>query len=188
MREELHFSDYDSYLFGHSTHYDLYTKLGAHKAVNEDGVYFAVWAPHAQRVCVAGDFNGWDTNAAPMTKTGELGVWETIVPNAKEGDCYKFAVTTAEGKVLMKADPFAAYAELRPGTASKIFDTSKIKWADKRWMNKRKSFDIHKDAMTIYECHIGSWMRHPIEEEGIEGFYTYREFAEKIADYCRDMG
>ena len=190
MRKEYHFSEYDQYLFGHATHYDIYNKLGSHTAVSgdEEGIYFAVWAPHAKYVSVVGDFNGWDTGAAPMTVTGDLGVWECFISNAFVGQKYKYFIVGAKGEELYKADPFANQAELRPGTASVICDISELKWTDDKWMKARQKFDIEKDPMLIYECHIGSWMKHPFFEEGIEGFYTYREFAEAIADYCKEMG
>ena len=190
MRQEYHFTEYDQYLFGHATHYDLFNKLGAHPARegSRDGVYFAVWAPHAKSVSVVGDFNGWNPEADYMIRTGAIGVWERFIPDVAEWSRYKYRIIGSDGKEYMKADPFASYAELRPGTASVVFDRDKIRWSDGRWMAKRKSFDVSKDAMVIYECHIGSWMRHPVETEGIEGFYTYREFAEKAADYVRDMG
>ncbi len=190
MRNEYHFTEYDQYLFGHATHYDLYNKLGSHLAEKDgkEGTYFAVWAPHAREVYVIGDFNGWNTYAAPMDRTGDLGVWECFVPDAQAGQKYKYFILGIDGKEYYKADPFANQSELRPGTASVISDISELPWTDKKWMKARTKFDIDRDPVLIYECHIGSWMKHPSENEGIQGFYTYREFAEKIADYCKDLG
>ena len=190
MRKEYHFSEYDQYLFGHATHYDIYTKLGSHLAVKgeQEGTYFAVWAPHARSVSVVGDFNDWNTTADPMSVTGDLGVRECFIPGACVGQKYKYYIIGANGEELYKADPFANQAELRPGTASVICDISELTWSDEKWMKARRKFDIEKDPMLIYECHIGSWMKHPFYEEGIQGFYTYREFAQAIADYCKEMG
>ena len=186
----MHFTEYDSYLFSHGTHYDLYRKLGAQPGEEngEKGTHFAVWAPHAKSVFVAGTFNGWDPYRSPMEMTGACGVYETFVPGAAPGDLYKFYIVGANGEGFYKSDPFARSAELRPGTASRICDTDRIVWHDGEWMKRRASFDPDKDPMAVYECHIGSWKRHPVETEGIEGFYTYREFADAVCDYCLETG
>ena len=190
MKEELFFSEYDAYLFGHGTHYDLYKKMGSHlsREGGKEGAVFAVWAPHAKYVSVVGDFNGWDIYADPLRKTGDQGVWQAFAAGAAEGMCYKYYIVGQNGQGHYKADPFAHYSELRPGTASRIADITNLKWSDGRWMEKRKEFDPDKDPMVIYECQIGSWMKHPMENEGIMGFYTYREFADRAAEYCKDMG
>ena len=191
MENEYIFSDLDQYLFGHATHYDLYKKLGAHPTTinGVDGVYFAVWAPNAQRVSVIGEFNGWDTEANIISNEDDIGVWQGFIPGVKPGDMYKYFIIGYQGEHLYKADPFANAAELRPGTASVVADLRNLKWTDTAWMKKRQNFDIQKDPMVIYECHIGSWMKHPESAgRGKEGFYTYREFAEKAADYIKDMG
>ena len=190
MREAMHFSEYDAYLFGQGTHYGLEQKLGAHPAEQDGkkGVYFAVWAPHAIYVSVVGEFNDWDAGATPMYATGNLGVWECFVPDIGPGMKYKYFLNGRDGIGHFKADPFAKYAELRPATASIVTDDAPYAWTDAKWQKKRASFDVDKEAVAIYECHIGSWMRHPVESEGIEGFYTYREFAERAAEYCKDMG
>jgi 1,4-alpha-glucan branching enzyme len=175
----LEFTKYDQYLFGHATHYDLYRKLGAHPAERDGvkGTYFAVWAPNARAISVVGDFNSWNVEANFMTKKDELEVWDTFIPGVQEGSLYKYYIIGAEGQHLYKADPYANQAELRPGNASVIWDSSRLKWTDDKWMKQRENFNVDKDPMVIYECHPGSWMKHP-ESDGIpDGFYNYREFA-----------
>ena len=178
----------DQYLFGQGTHYEIYKKMGAHEVTKDGvkGVYFAVWAPHAKRVSVIGEFNEWDFDANYMERQEPMGIYTCFVPGVKEGELYKFCIETQQGKRLFKADPFANYAERRPGTASCITDISHFKWTDKAWMDARKEWDNKVNPMSIYEVHLGSWMRHPGRED--EGFYTYREFAVAIADYVKKMG
>ena len=150
------------------------------------GVYFAVWAPHAKSVSVIGEFNGWDAAADRMERQEPLGIYTVFVPEAKDGQMYKYCIETQSGELIYKADPFANYAELRPGTASRITDISHLKWTDDRWMESRKKWDNKENPLSIYEVHMGSWMRHPGRED--EGFYTYREFAEAITKYVKKMG
>jgi 1,4-alpha-glucan branching enzyme len=185
------FSELDAYLFGQGTHYDIFRKLGAHPAVVEEqeGWYFDVWAPHAASVFVIGEFNDWNEEANPMHRVvpEEVGIYETFIPKAKEGQMYKFLIVTPGGRRLYKADPFANSAELRPGTASVLADVSGYKWTDQIWMKKRHS-DVayYEKPMSIYEVHPGSWKRHPGRED--DGFYTYQEFADSLAEYVSDMG
>ena len=178
----------DHYLFGQGNHYEIYKKLGAHKVVNDktEGVYFAVWAPNAKNVSVVGEFNDWNLERDRMERQEPLGIYVKFVPEAKEGQLYKFCIETQKGELLYKADPFANYAELRPGTASRITDLSRIRWTDDAWMKARKTWNHKKNPMSIYEVHMGSWMRHPGRED--EGFYTYREFAKAIVKYVKEMG
>ena len=186
--ESFEIGELDQYLFGQGNHYEIYQKMGAHKVTvnGEDGVYFAVWAPHARRVAVVGDFNGWDFEANYMERQEPMGIYTCFVPGVKEGDLYKFCIETQQGKRIFKADPFANYAELRPGTASRVTDISHLKWTDDAWMELRKTWDHHTSPMSIYEVHLGSWKRNPGTDD--EGFYTYREFAEAITDYVKEMG
>ena len=188
-KEQVEFTTYDQYLFGHATHYDLYRKLGAHltERDGQHGTYFAVWAPNAQRVAVVGNFNGWNTESHTMERLGDIGVWGLFIPEIGSGEVYKYYIVSAAGEEIYKADPYASYAQLRPETASVVWDTDEPAWSDQAWMKKRQNFDINKEPMVIYECHIGSWMKHPEWDGRESGFYTYREFAEKIADYLRDM-
>lgn len=178
----------DQYLFGQGTHYEIFRKMGAHKAVQkkQEGVYFAVWAPHAARVSVVGEFNAWDFGANEMHRQEPLGIYTCFVPGAQEGDLYKFCIETQTGERIFKADPFANYVERRPGTASRVTDISNLKWSDEQWLQKRKKWDQKENPLAIYEVHMGSWMRHPGTED--EGFYTYREFAHSITDYVKKMG
>ena len=178
----------DQYLFGQGTHYEIYKKLGAHLVDNgkEKGVYFAVWAPHAKAVSVVGEFNDWDIQANPMQREEPLGIYTCFVKEAKKDMLYKFCIETQKGEFLYKADPFANYSELRPGTASKIADISNLKWTDSAWMEKRKTWDDHCNPVSIYEAHIGSWKRHPGRED--DGFYNYREFAREVTKYMKYMG
>ena len=185
----LEFTKYDQYLFGHATHYDLYRKLGAHISERDGikGTYFAVWAPNARAVSVIGDFNGWNIEANFMAKKNELEVWDIFIPGVGKGALYKYYIIGSEGQHLFKADPYASYAEMRPGTASVVWETDDQAWKDAKWMKERQSFDMEKDAMVIYECHIGSWMKHPASDGIPDGFYNYREFAVRAADYLKDM-
>ena len=185
--EKVFISEADQYLFAQGTHYDIYKKLGAHVSV-EDGVkgmYFGVWAPNAASVHVIGTFNGWNEQAHPMKKLGPGGIHALFIPGVGEGELYKFLITTPDGEKLYKADPFANHAELRPGTASKTTDLSGFNWTDDAWMAERDSKNYYKEPMAVYECHIGSWMRHPQPEE--KGFYNYREFADRIVEYLKEM-
>ena len=178
----------DHYLFGQGTHYEIYKKLGAH-IVNDgekQGVYFAVWAPHAEKVSVVGEFNDWDADKNPMKREEPLGIYTCFVPDVQEGALYKYCIQTYKGDYIYKADPFANYAELRPGNASKVTDISALRWTDSKWMERRLTWDHHKEPMSIYEAHIGSWKRHPGRED--DGFYTYREFAKAATEYIKEMG
>ena len=184
-----HVTEYDMYLFGEGTHYNIYEKLGAHpgKKGRKKGIYFDVWAPNASNVWVIGSFNDWDETATPMERLEPNGIYEAFVPEAKMGDMYKYLIETSEGEYLYKADPYANYAELRPGTASRIADISELKWTDDVWMEQRaKQTDVYEQPLSIYEVHPGSWMRHPDGTE--DGFYTYRELAKALTDYVKEMG
>ena len=184
--ETVFISKDDEYLFAQGTHYDIYKKLGAH--VSEEngkkGIYFAVWAPNAQRVHVVGDFNGWNEYSHELRRLGPGGIHALFVPDLGVGELYKYVITTPDGRKIYKADPYANWAEFRPGTASKTFDLSTIKWTDSAWMTARDKKDMNKEPVAIYECHIGSWMRHPDSEAG---YYSYREFADRIVEYLKEM-
>ena len=178
----------DQYLFGQGNHYEIYKKLGAHMVDDEGqkGVYFAVWTPNAKSVSVVGEFNDWDRTRNPMTRAEYIGIYTCFVPGVKEGMMYKFCIETITGEYHMKADPYANYAELRPGTASRITNIENLKWTDSSWMAAREKWNHQKEPMSVYEVHMGSWKRHPGTED--EGFYTYREFAKEITKYIKDMG
>ena len=169
------------------THYDIYKKLGAHPSTEKGvkGIYFGVWAPNAKAVHVIGSFNGWNESEHPMEKLGPVGIWGLFIPGVKTGEMYKFLITTQEEQKLYKADPFANQAEYRPGTASIIVDLEGFVWTDRTWMEKRAQKDVQKEPMAIYECHIGSFMKHPDGTK--EGFYNYRQFADRIVEYLKEM-
>lgn len=183
-------TEFDQYLFGQGTHYDLYNKLGAHPMTvdEEEGVYFAVWAPNAAAVSIVGDFNEWDENATPMGRLEPLGIYQIFLTGIKVGDIYKYCVTAQDGKKTLKADPYGFQAELRPNNASVVADISDFKWHDSRWMKKREKFDDKKNPMFVYEVHPGSWKKHEQTEEDEDGFYNYREIAHELAAYVKDMG
>lgn len=183
-------TEFDQYLFGQGTHYDLYNKLGAHPMTvdEEEGVYFAVWAPNAAAVSIVGDFNEWDDNATPMERLEPLGIYQIFLTGIKVGDIYKYCVTAQDGKKTLKADPYGFQAELRPNNASVVADISDFKWHDSRWMKKREKFDDKKNPMFVYEVHPGSWKKHEQTEEDEDGFYNYREIAHELAAYVKDMG
>ena len=190
MSDTRFITEFDQYLFGQGTHYDLYNKLGAHPMTvdGEEGVYFAVWAPNAEAVSLVGNFNEWDENATPMERLEPLGIYEIFLPEMKIGDIYKYCVTTKAGYTILKADPYGFQAELRPNNASVIADISDFKWQDSRWMKKREKFDDKKDPMFVYEVHTGYWKKHEQTEEDVDGFYNYREMAHELAKYVKDMG
>lgn len=181
-------TEVDRYLYGNGTHYEIYEKLGAHPKnyKGKEGMYFAVWAPHAEAVGVVGDFNNWNPEANPMQVLADSGIYEAFVPGIGSGELYKFAITTQTGKILFKADPYAFTAEYRPGTASITTDLSVFSWNDDAWMEKRLEQDPLKAPMSIYEVHLGSWKKKNSEER--DGFYTYREAAHELADYVIKMG
>ena len=184
---EIFISEADQYLFAQGTHYDIYKKLGAHLSVEngEKGMFFGVWAPNAASVHVIGTFNNWNETANPMKKLGPGGIHATFIPGVGVGELYKFLITTPYGEKLYKSDPFANSAELRPGTASRTADISGFQWTDDGWMKDRSGKDYNHEPLAIYECHIGSWMRHPRPDA--EGFYNYREFADRIVEYLKEM-
>ena len=181
-------TELDRYLFGQGTHYKIFEKLGAHPKTykGKAGMYFAVWAPHAKAVGVVGDFNGWDPDAAPMSPLADSGIYEAFIPGVGLGELYKFAITTQEGMILFKADPYAVHAEFRPGTASITEDITGFKWDDAAWMETRKKADPVKSPMAVYEVHLGSWRKKDRSQK--EGYYTYMEAAHELADYVKKMG
>lgn len=178
-------SDLDMYLFGQGTHYEIYNKLGAHKVtVNGiEGVAFAVWAPNASRVSVIGHFCGWDGRIYPMRLLGNSGIYELFIPGLNTEEIYKFEIKSRDGMILEKSDPYASYAEMRPGTASIVWDTSSYEWQDSDWQNEQMKNDSLKKPMAIYELHLGSWKRNDSEH----GFINYRDLAHDLVDYLEEM-
>ena len=141
-----------------------------------------MWAPHAVGVAVAGDFNDWSETANPMTLIAPE-IWEAVVDGVSKYDCYKYAIQTADGRLLMKADPYAVHQETRPGTASKVYDLPSYKWTDSDWFARQKETSVLDKPVNIYEIHFGSWKQH---EDGT--FLTYREMADTLVPYVKDMG
>jgi 1,4-alpha-glucan branching enzyme len=181
-------TDFDLHLFAEGTHYRVWERLGAHRMTIGDvtGVHFSVWAPNAQRVSVVGDFNRWDGRVHAMRKLVPSGVWEIFVPGLEDGDRYKFEVRTADGHLHLKADPLARWFEVSPATASVIWSDGGYAWRDADWMAQRATWEQWRSRpMAVYEVHAGSWKRVP--EEG-DRFLTYRELADSLVPYVRDMG
>ena len=186
------FSELDRYLFGQATHYEIYRKLGAHPTDEYGirGVCFDLWAPNAARVWVIGSYNGReeDANEKKRLEPETMGIFELFIPGVEEGDLYKYLIETKDGKRLYKADPYANYAELRPGTAAAVTDIEHFKWSDAEWMKERATHkeDVYEQPLAIYEVHPGSWMRHPGRQD--DGFYSYRDLAKSLIPYVTEMG
>ncbi|HEV2904564.1 MAG TPA: alpha-amylase family glycosyl hydrolase, partial [Pyrinomonadaceae bacterium] len=178
-------SDLDLHLFGEGKHYRIYDKLGAHVMTHDGkrGVTFAVWAPAADRVSVAGNFNSWDATKHPMRSLGTSGVWELFVPSLRAGELYKYVINTA-GQEFFKADPYAFMMEVPPDTSSVVF-TSNYKFRDRAWIAKRTKREAWRETLSIYEVHLGSWRR--VAEEDNRPM-TYRELAPVLADYVLENG
>ena len=176
--------------FGKGIHYTIYEKMGAHPMTVDgvEGTYFAVWAPNAERVSVVGDFNLWDGRRNPMRKIREAGIYELFIPGLKVGSCYKYEIKTRQGLPMLKADPYANGAQLRPDTASVITDLSGFAWSDEKWLEQRKNTDYKKEPLLIYEVHLGSWKKPEREDGDTREFYTYRELAPLLAAYVKEMG
>ncbi len=190
------FEDGELKKFEAGIYYDVYEKMGAHvmEINGVKGVYFAVWAPCAIRVSVAGNFNMWDGRRHQMRRLGDSGVFELFIPGLDVGTVYKYEVKAKNGDAMLKADPYGNYAELRPNNASIVWDINHYQWNDKSWMKERKKEEKKQKPMSIYEMHLGSWIRKPIQTDengtAIVGseFYNYREIAEKLAVYVKEMG
>jgi 1,4-alpha-glucan branching enzyme len=183
-------TDFDLHLFSEGTHLRLYEKYGAHLIQHEgvSGVCFAVWAPNAERVSVIGDFNQWDGRRHPMRPRGPSGMWEIFLPGLQHGDLYKFEIKTPyQGYIATKSDPFAFASELRPKTASVVWDLNRYQWQDEKWMAERRHRQGLDAPIAIYEVHLGSWSRKPSPEYG-ERWLTYRELAEDLVAYVKGMG
>jgi 1,4-alpha-glucan branching enzyme len=181
-------TDQDIYLFNEGSHYRLYQKLGAHLMQSEGvaGTHFAVWAPNAREVAVIGDFNGWNKASHYLSPRGHSGIWEGFIPGVGRGAAYKYHVVSRHGGYRVeKADPFALHAEVAPKTASIIWDLD-YAWNDQEWMQRRGAEHNAADKpISIYEVHLGSWMRVPEERER---YLTYRELAVKLAEYVKPLG
>ena len=180
-------SEFDRYLFNKGNHYEIYNHLGAHQTVIDDieGTIFRVWAPSARRVSIVGDFNFWDGRVHQMRVLGDSGIWELFIPGVSKGDIYKFEIRTPDFDIVEKADPYQFFAELRPKTASVVWDVRSYKWQDKEWLAERTDNPQYNKPMSIYEVHLGSWRRDPAD---INRFLSYRELAESLVPYVKEMG
>ena len=187
MTDNIHghdnFNNLPLYLFNTGENDHSYEYLGSH--FNPDGsVTFRVWAPHASRVCVSGDYNCWSTEGiGEMQKINNGGVWEVTLDGFKVFDRYKYAVTSRDGRILMKSDPYAFHYETRPANASMIYDLSGYKWRDGAWLSRRSRTAIYEKPVNIYEVHAGSWRQYA---DG--SFFSYRKLAEELIPYVSDMG
>ena len=179
--------DIDVYLLAEGNHLEMYKKLGAHVAEMDGvkGVSFAVWAPNAKRVSVVGNFNNWDGRVYAMRKHPSCGVWDIFIPGLDEGEIYKYEIKTQEDYILVKSDPLAFWSEVRPKTASVVYDLNHYHWEDENWMKYREEYNAFDKPMSIYEVHLGSWKR-----KGFNGteFLTYRELADNLVPYVVNMG
>jgi len=181
-------SEFDLQLWGEGNHQKAYEFMGAHpKKVDKiDGVHFVVAAPSASRVSVVGSFNNWDGRVHPMRKFHDQGIWEIFIPHVTEGDLYKFEIKTpVQDAPLLKADPYAFKAELRPNTSSVVTGCNDFKWTDKKWMGKRAETQAKDQPISIYELHLGSWRR---KVENGQDFLSYRELAKELVPYIKEMG
>jgi 1,4-alpha-glucan branching enzyme len=200
-------TDFDIHLFAEGNHHRIYEKLGAHPIEVEgvSGVYFAVWAPNARNVSVLGDFNSWDGRKHQMAKRGN-GIWEIFIPEISVGTAYKYEVKNADGHPYEKSDPFGFQQEPRPKTASIVTDIDAYKWSDSDWMERRRTTDALTQPISVYECHLGSWL-HAASSEPAKlpdgttepvvvvsdmkpgaRFLTYRELADKMIPYVKELG
>lgn len=181
-------TDFDLHLLGEGTHFKSYEKLGAHLRTHEgfQGVHFAVWAPNAMRVSVVGNFNHWDGRRHAMRNRGPSGIWEIFIPDLSEGEVYKFEIKSRFNSYLVeKADPYGFFSEVRPKTASVVWDITDFEWHDDEWMANRARTQALDAPISVYECHLGSWKR---DVEKGNAFLTYRELADELVEYLKPMG
>lgn len=183
--KSLYPTDYDIFLFHQGNLFFSYQMMGAHiiNSENFQGVRFTVWAPNAKAIYVVGDFNNWNGSNHPMEKISDSGLWVCFIPNLKAGDLYKYEIHTHDNRILLKADPYAFYSELRPNTASVVYPLNDYEWNDAEWMKKKKKTNIFESPLHIYEVHLGTWKKKPNGD-----YYTYRELADELIDYVVEMG
>jgi 1,4-alpha-glucan branching enzyme len=181
-------TDYDLYLLGEGTHNRIYEKLGAHLSERDGkaGTHFAVWAPNARQVSVIGDFNGWRPDVHPLQCRGSSGVWEGFIPGVGAGALYKYTIVSQYRNYWVdKADPCGFAAEIRPRTASKVWDLSTHAWNDSAWMSSRGRHNSLDAPISVYEVHLGSWRRVPHDNNR---WLSYRELAPLLVEYVQHMG
>jgi 1,4-alpha-glucan branching enzyme len=200
-------TDFDIHLFGEGNHHRIYEKLGAHAVTIDSvaGVYFAVWAPNARNVSVLGDFNNWDGRKHQMAlRSGSI--WELFIPELKVGTSYKYEVKNQDGHAYEKSDPYGYYHEARPKTASIVTDLDRYQWQDSAWLDRRRHTDALTQPISVYECHLGSWLHAAADSPAIlpDGtpepaivvseykpgarYLTYRELAERLIPYVKELG
>ena len=195
-RFDSRFTEEDLRKFEAGTFYKSYEKMGAHPMTMDgvEGVHFAVWAPNAMRVSVVGDFNYWNGKRHQMKKLARSGIYELFIPGLKPGTKYKFEIKTSKSELMLKSDPYAFYSELRPATASVVWDGCQYRWNDREWLDKRSEFCKKERPMSIYEVHLGSWMQKTpeLDAEGkaVSGseFCTYQELAQALVPYIKELG
>ena len=178
-------TDFPIFLFHEGNNTEAYKLFSPHRAVvkKKEGWLFRVWAPHAQAVSVVGDFNGWNREADPMRLLEKSdGIWEAFIPGLNVYDVYKYCITQADGRQVLKADPYALHSETAPATGSKLYE-SEYKWTDVKWMAARRDHDPYSSPMNIYEVHLGSWRRHADGNP-----LSYRDLAVQLSEYVKDMG
>ena len=177
----------DRYLFNFGTNYRLYDHLGSHLVVLNSiaGTAFRVWAPSARRVSIIGNFNGWDGRIHSMRSLGSSGIWELFLPGIGQGELYKYQILTARGEILEKSDPFQFYGEMRPKTASIVYDIHSYEWQDGTWQEEKRLASPYDKPLTIYELHPGSWQRDPQEPDR---FLSFRELASYLIPYVLNLG
>lgn len=186
-RFPLQITQTDLFLFHKGVHYEIYDKLGAHPKVIDgvEGVYFAVWAPNANRISVVGEFNDYDCRIHKMIRRSENGIFELFIPNLPLGITYQYEIKTKLGDIIKKTDPYGNFQQIRPGKESIITDLDKYQWKDKEFITNRGVINSPNRPMAIYEVHLGSWRR----KEGEAGdFLSYRQLAHELAQYVTYMG
>jgi 1,4-alpha-glucan branching enzyme len=179
-------TEYDHYLLGEGTHIHMYEKLGAHlvEINGRTGVNFAVWAPNGRRVSVIGDFNNWDGRRHPMRFHPNTGIWELFIPGLPEGTHYKYEIKAHYPNYMVaKADPVGFYSEVRPQTASIVWDINKYQWNDQEWLARRDEENVVERPMSVYEVHLGSWRRKNDNE-----WLTYEDLTHQLIPYVKEMG
>jgi 1,4-alpha-glucan branching enzyme len=177
--------DYPAYLFHQGTNFYAQRLLGAHPVKRGRGfaTAFRVWAPNAAGVSVVGDFNGWNRDANPMTRLNDQGLWQVVVPKLKRFELYKFSIQTSDGRIILKADPYAFHCEQPPGTASRYYPAVDFGWSDGEWLKNRPASAGIGRPLNIYEVHAGSWRRYPDQN-----CFDYRKLADELVEYVLDMG
>ena len=178
-------TDFPLYLYHHGKNDRIYEVFGAHRKTvdGEEGYMFRVWAPHAKNVAVVGDFNGWDASVNVMQRMVDGETFELFIPGLKEYDVYKYCVTAADGRQLMKADPIGFHTETPPATASKLYDLEGYEWKDRDYLEALYPKNVYASPMNIYEVNLLSWKKH---DDG--NYYSYLDLARELVPYVKEMG